>query len=92
MMPTHSAQNLNYRITPPDYISVEGVTVVSGMTVTNTLNNITSEQTKNPQKIEVANIPGYGTAVVRWIVRGKGPVKITVTSVKGGTAETSNIL
>ena len=89
MMPTHSAQNMRYHITPPDYVTLDGPAVISGMKVTDPLNNVTVEQKKNPKSIEIENIPGYGRITVRWIVRGKGPVKITVKSVKGGTASAS---
>jgi len=85
MMPTHSAQNIKYRITPPDYISLEGPKVISGMVVTDPLNNVTLEQKKDPESVRVENIPGYGKVVVRWIARGNGPVTVNVRSVRGGT-------
>jgi len=86
MMPTHSAQNLKYHISAPDYITLEGADAISALIVTDPLNNITIEQKRNPQRIEAENIPGYGKVVVRWIASGKGPVKVTVNSVKGGIA------
>ena len=86
MMPTHSAQNMRYHITAPDYITLEGPRVISALVVTDPLNNITREQKKNPQRIEVESIPGYGKAVVRWITRGNEPATVTVKSVKGGIA------
>ncbi len=85
MMPTHSAQNIKYRITPPDYITLEGPTVISGMVVTDPLNNVTTEQKKEPETIKIENIPGYGKVVVRWIARGNRPVTVNVRSVRGGT-------
>ena len=86
IMPTHSAQNIKYRITQPDFLTLEGPAVISGMTVTDPLNNVTLEQKKDPATIRVENIPGYGKVVVRWIVRGKGQFTVNVKSVKGGTA------
>jgi hypothetical protein len=85
MMPTHSAQNIKYRITPPDYITLGGPTVISGMVVTDPLNNVTIEQKKDPATIRIENIPGYGKVIVRWIARGKSPVTVNVRSVRGGT-------
>jgi len=86
MMPTHSAQNLKYRITPPDYITLEGSTVISGMVVTDPLNNVTLEQKKEPGTIIIENIAGYGKVVVRWIARGHSQITVNVRSVRGGTA------
>jgi len=86
MMPTHSAQNLKYRITPPDYITLEGSTVISGMVVTDPLNNVTLEQKKEPGTIIIENIAGYGKVVVRWIARGNSQITVNVRSVRGGTA------
>lgn len=86
MMPTHSVQNIKYRITPPDYITLEGPTAISAMVVTDPLNNVTVEQKKDPKTVRIENIPGYGKVVVRWIARGNSPVTVNVRSVKGGTA------
>jgi hypothetical protein len=90
MMPTHSAQNMKYHISAPDYITLEGAGAISALIVTDPLNNITREQKKNPQRIEAENIPGYGKVVVRWIASGKGPVTVTVNSVKGGNASATS--
>lgn len=92
MMPTHSAQNIRYHITEPDYVTIMGCTPVAGMVVTDELNNITVEQKKEPGRIKIDNIPGYGSATVRWIVKGKGEVKISVSSVKGGVASATKSL
>jgi hypothetical protein len=59
MIPTHSSTNLRYKIDPPDYISLEGGKVLAGMIVENADMNIATEQKKNPQRLEVSNIPGY---------------------------------
>lgn len=90
MMPTHSAQNIKYHITPPDYITLEGPRVISAMVVTDPLNNVTREQKRNPQRIEAENIPGYGKVTVRWIARGNMQLTVRVTSIKGGTASATS--
>jgi hypothetical protein len=59
MIPTHSASNLRFKIDPPDYVYLDGGTVIAGMIVENADLNITSEQKKNPQRMEIPNIPGY---------------------------------
>ena len=86
MLPTHSATNLRYKIDPPDYVLLEGGTVIAGMIVENADLNITSEQKKNPQKMELANIAGYQKIDLKWIVKGGNKYTVKVESVKGGRA------
>jgi hypothetical protein len=85
MMPTHSSQDLKFKIERPDYITLGGVKAIAGMIVENADLNISSEQKNEPQTIEVPNIPGLGEIKVRWIVQGTGRYTITVDSRKGGT-------
>ena len=84
LMPTHSGTNLKYKIDPPDYVYLDGGKVIAGMIVTDIDRNITVEQKKNPQRIEVSNIEGYGRVHVRWIVKGGSRYGVRVESVKGG--------
>ncbi|HLP74688.1 MAG TPA: M14 family metallopeptidase [Bacteroidales bacterium] len=86
MLPTHSATNIKYHIDPPDYISLEGGTVIAGMISRNEDLDINDEQKKNPSIIEVPNIPGYSAVVVKWIVKGGKQFTVKVKSTKGGTA------
>ncbi len=86
LLPTHSASNLKYRIDPPDYISLEGGTVIAGMIVRDKDLKISVEQEKNPQRLEIENIPGYGRVNVKWIVKGTGKYTVKVESTKGGVA------
>lgn len=86
IMPTHSSQDLKYKIERPDYISISGAKVVAGMVVENADLNITSEQKINPETISVNNIPGLSTVKVRWIIQGSGKYTVTADSKKGGTA------
>jgi hypothetical protein len=87
MMPTHSASNLRYKIDPPVYVTLEGGTVIAGMTVLNKDLNRTTEQKKDPQRMEIQNIAGYQSVDLKWIVRGGSNHRIVVESVKGGRAE-----
>lgn len=86
IMPTHSSQDLKYKIERPDYITISGAKVVAGMIVENADLNITSEQKTNPETISVNNIPGLSTVKVRWIIQGSGKYTVTADSKKGGTA------
>jgi len=86
MIPTHSASNLRYRIDPPDYVYLEGGKVLAGMTVQNADLNITTEQKKNPERMEIENISGYQHINLKWIVKGGSKFTVRVESVKGGRA------
>ncbi len=84
MLPTHSATNLKYQIDPPDYVFLDGGTVIAGVIVDNADLNITTEQKKNPQRMEIENIPGYEKVDLKWIVKGGNKFTVRVESVKGG--------
>ena len=90
MLPTHSASNMKYRIDPPDYVYLDGGTVLSGMIVEDVLMNRTTEQKKNPQRLELKNIPGNSQVDVRWIVKGGSKFTVRIESVKGGRASASS--
>jgi hypothetical protein len=90
LIPTHSSHDLKYKIERPDYVSISGgPKVITGMIVQNEDFNRVEEQTYNPAKMEVANIPGNSTVTVRWIVSGGGNYTITVDSAKGGVVSKS---
>ena len=90
MMPTHSGQNLKYKIDPPDYIYLDGGEIIAGMIVLDEDNNLCEEQVRNPQRLEVENIPGNSAVKVRWIVKGGNKFTVRIESVKGGMAEKTN--
>ncbi len=87
IIPTRSDWDVKNRITRPDYVSLEGGTVLTGSVVTDRNLNIATEQKHRPGRIEVETIPGQGYVTVRWLVSGSGPFTVTVDSQKGGTAE-----
>lgn len=84
LMPTHSSQDLKFKIERPDLVSIANADVVAGMIVEDEDFNKVSEQVQNPETIRVPNIPGMGTVKVRWIVSGGGNYTIDVDSAKGG--------
>jgi hypothetical protein len=67
-------------------VSIEGAKVVAGMIVEDMLTGRCREQKLNPDRMEIANIPGYSKVYVRWIVKGDGKCTVSVKSTKGGTA------
>lgn len=84
MLPTHSVSNLKFKIDPPDYVILEGGSIIAGMIVENADLNLAAEQKKNPGRLEIQNIPGYGHVDVKWIVKGGSSYTVRVESVKGG--------
>ncbi len=86
VIPTHTLQDTRNKITRPDWVSIEGGTVISGAIVQNPYLNQATEQKLNPEKLLVSNVPGMGSVNVRWLVRGKGPFTVSVDSEKGGIA------
>ena len=86
MMPTHSSQDLKYKIEVADMVSIEGAKVIAGMIVQNRDLNIATEQKIDPVNIRVPNIPGNSTVTVRWIVQNAGKYTVKVDSKKGGIA------
>jgi Zinc carboxypeptidase len=89
IMPTHSSQDLKYKIERADKIALTGAKVIAGMVVDNADLNLTTEQATDPANIAVKNIPGLGAVTVRWIIQGGGAYTVTVDSRKGGTASRS---
>jgi hypothetical protein len=84
LIPTHSGVNIMHGIDPPNRITLEGGTVLSGMIVENRDLNQFTEQKHQPATIKVSNIPGMETVTVRWIVKGGRRYSVTVDSTKGG--------
>ena len=90
LAPTRTAQDIEHSISPPDRISIEGGRVIAGFRVEDPLLDRAVEQKYRPRSIEVESIPGMGTAVVKWVVRGSGPFTVSVVSAKGGAHSLSS--
>ncbi|MBA4313087.1 MAG: peptidase M14 [Chlorobiaceae bacterium] len=86
LIPTHTSQDIQNKITRPDYISIAGGNVLTGGILEDRFTGEMKEQKRNPKIVEVDNIPGMGAVYVRWIVEGKGPLTVTVNAAKGGTS------
>lgn len=87
VIPTHTFQDVKNKITRPDWISLEGGKVIAGGVLENRWLGIMKEQKRNPERLEIENIPGMGSVVVRWIVEGGSTYTVKVDSEKGGKAE-----
>ena len=90
VIPTHTLQDVENKITRPDRVSISGGRVLSGALLENRFMNQAVEQKRNPSRLDIKSIPGMGAVYVRWIVEGKGPFFITVDSVKGGKSTRSS--
>lgn len=86
VLPTRSAHELKYRITPPDYVTFrsEKARVVAGFVVENPYLNQVQEQKFQPARIAVSAIEGMAAVHLRWIVAGNPPFELAIASQKGG--------
>lgn len=84
LTPTHAGIDLRHNIERPNYISLEGAEVLSGMLVHNRDLNVVEEQMVNPATLEVRNIPGMSYVTVKWIIEGGRRLTVNVDSAKGG--------
>lgn len=84
-IPTHTSQDIQNKITRPNWASITGGKVLMGAIVENQYGGTSAEQKHNPARLNIPNIPGMGTVCVRWIVEGNGPFTVSVDAAKGGT-------
>lgn len=84
--PTHSAADVQRKITPPDIASIhgEGLKVIVGLKATEPFFREPTEQKRNPARLDLNSIPGRSVVYVRWLVEGQGPIEVKLESVKGG--------
>jgi hypothetical protein len=89
IMPTHSEFDWKNKIIAPDYLTIDGVEVVSGMTVQNKDLGLFTEQKHQPAQIEITAINGMQKITVQWLVKGElSKANIQVKSIKGGHIQT----
>lgn len=86
-IPTHSAVDLQQKITRPNHVSIqgEGLDVALGKYSSDLLFRTSQVQKNHPATVKVRNLPGKSIVYVRWIVQGSGEATIELDSVKGGT-------
>ncbi|MCC7478153.1 peptidase M14 [bacterium] len=97
MIPTRLAIDVSKGISRPDWISIDiapnrerNAAVLAGYIGSDQFFSTASEQADKPWRLNISSIPGNGAVYCRWIVRsGKGPITVTVDSVKGGRASAS---
>lgn len=88
LIPTRSAADVNRKITPPDIAEISGgdIQVLVGSVSSDQFFREPKEQKRRPAKLRLDRIPDRGAMYVRWLVQGRGPYTVTITSVKGGVA------
>jgi len=89
--PTHSAADIAHKITRPDIVelSADNLQVVTGMWSSESLFRNPHEQERQPSRIQLKNIPGQDVVFARWLVIGKPPYKVKLSTTKGGNDETT---
>ncbi len=89
MLPTHAAEDVLHRITPPDLVSLGGpkLKVLVGLSAPDPFFEHPTEQKRLPSVIRLSSVPSMGAMYVRWIVSGSGPYTVKVRSMKGGRDE-----
>lgn len=89
LMPTRAAVDVANNITPPDLAGIEGkgLAIIAGIRSDTPFFLNATEQTKEPDRLRIPTIPGMGAVYIRWLVKGSGPWKVSLRSLKGGTVE-----
>jgi hypothetical protein len=85
--PTHSAADVQRKITPPDIVSITGgkdLKVIAALRSSEPFFREPVEQRRDPANYRLDSIPGRGVVYIRWLVEGDGPVEVKLQSVKGG--------
>ncbi len=91
MIPTRTQRAFDKKLGAPDRATIEvvegSVEVLSGGVVDPATNRVLVPEIKRPLDLRLpAGIDGNGAVRLRWLVRGKGKLKITYRAEKGGTA------
>ena len=84
LIPTRSGHEVKHKFTRPDWVTLTGNKVVAGFVVNDALLNLTVEQKRRPERLNLDAVPGMATVQVRWIVAGKPSGEIIFDSLKGG--------
>ncbi len=91
VIPTHSAVDVQKKITRPNHVSIEGegIKVALGSHSSDFLFQRANIAKKDPATIKVTPLGGKSRTYVRWIVQGSGNVTIKTDTIKGGRDEQS---
>jgi hypothetical protein len=85
-IPTRMEVDVVNGISRPDWISIEGGTVVTGGVRERYIDRTFAIQEHRADRLDVPVVPGMSAVHVTWIVEGRGPFTIKVDSQRGGKA------
>jgi hypothetical protein len=93
MIPTRTQRAADKKIGAPDRASIAATAsaaqVLTGGVVDPATNRVTAPDVRRPADLRLpSGIDGDGALRLRWLVRGKGRLRVTYRSEKGGTAST----
>jgi len=94
LIPTHTEQDAINHINSQDLVLLKGPTVkvLSAGRVTDRYFKRVEAVERRPERVELKNIAGMGTARVQFVVSGHGQFTVSVDSAKGGLLETTQEL
>ena len=94
LIPTRTAQDVAYHISPPDIVSIKGgnLQVLSGGRVIDKFFKRVQPVKRRPERVELDTIDGMDSAIVQFVVKGKGNFTVTVDSAKGGLLRKNQLL
>ena len=94
LIPTRTAQDVAHHISPPDIVSIKGgnLQVLSGGRVTNKFFKRVRPVKRRPERVELDAIGGMDSAIVQFVVKGKGKFTVAVDSAKGGLLKKNQLL
>ena len=84
--PTHTQEDLKYKISPPNLLKLSGekVKVLTTFHSQDSQFRHSQEQKKNPGSAKINIIAAQGRAFVRYLVQGQGKFKVAFKSIKSG--------
>ena len=94
LIPTRTAQDVAHHISPPDIVSIKGgnLQVLSGGRVIDKFFKRVQPVKRRPERVELDTIDGMDSAIVQFVVKGKGNFTVTVDSTKGGLLRKNQLL
>ena len=91
-MPTHSAADVQRKITPPNIVELSGKDlkkVILTLKGSEPFFRNPQEQKRDLTQVKLDRIGSYEVAYIRWLIEGTGPLEVSVRTVKGGRASKS---
>jgi hypothetical protein len=82
-LPTMSYKAISSKLYPQDMLKVTGAKVIASGKITDLRTNKISYQKYKPE-IVFTSVPSYGFSEIQFLVEGKGEIKISYISRKGG--------